>query len=101
MRTTHTYVVLPVNPGTYAEIKDKMEANGYEHAIMDARDDTPECLDMHGIALESVEVGPNPVDQLVDYMVAAGYEIDPMAVPFIEKMRKYCAELVTKDITKG
>lgn len=45
MRSTYTYVLLDVSPAAYREIRAKLEAAGYDHAI------DGEHLDMHGIAL--------------------------------------------------
>jgi hypothetical protein len=47
IRTTHTLAVLEVSAEAFAEIKAKLEAAGYEHAI-DMREGT---IDMTGIAL--------------------------------------------------
>lgn len=46
MRSTHTYVVMELSPAAHAEIKAKMLAAGYGHAI------DGEAIDMHGIAVE-------------------------------------------------
>jgi hypothetical protein len=48
---THTYVILKVSPAAYAEIKEKLEKAGYEHAFHDGRDEDGIVIDMHGIAL--------------------------------------------------
>ena len=45
MRSTYTYVLLDVSPEAYREIRAKLEAAGYDHAI------DGQHLDMHGIAL--------------------------------------------------
>lgn len=44
---TYTYIEMPVSAAVFKEIKEKLEAAGYHHAI----DDDGKALDMHGIAL--------------------------------------------------
>ena len=51
---THTYVVLRVSPAAYNEIREKLEAVGYQHAFLD--DDR---IDMHGLALQ-IQPEPEP-----------------------------------------
>ena len=46
MTMTYTYAVLEVSPAAHAEIKAKLLAAGYQHAI------DGDTIDMHGIALE-------------------------------------------------
>ena len=46
MRSTYTYVIMELSPAAHAEIKEKMLAAGYQHAI------DGETIDMHGIAVE-------------------------------------------------
>lgn len=46
MRSTHTHVELEVTGALYDEVREKLEAAGYEHAF--GRDGE---IDMHGIAL--------------------------------------------------
>lgn len=48
MRTTRTYAIMHVSESAYNEIKAKLEAAGYQHAIHGG---AVVCLDMHGIAL--------------------------------------------------
>jgi len=49
---THTYALLEVSPGTYAEIRAKLEAAGYEHALHPPRWCLRhDVLDMHGLAI--------------------------------------------------
>jgi len=48
---SRTYVVLEVSPAAYAEIRDKLLAAGYGHALH--HEDGAEVVDMHGIALAS------------------------------------------------
>lgn len=50
MRTTHTYVTLPLSPSAFAEIKEKLEAAGYQHAFDTDKDDGL-VIDMHGLAV--------------------------------------------------
>lgn len=52
MRTSRTYAILEVSPEVYAEIRAKLEAAGYEHALH--REDDGEVIDMHGIALRKL-----------------------------------------------
>jgi hypothetical protein len=42
---THTYALLEVSPGAFAEIRDKLTAAGYGHAANVVE------IDMHGIGL--------------------------------------------------
>lgn len=49
---THTYAILEVSSAVYKEIKDKLEAAGYQHAFHDDRDGDGTVIDMHGIALK-------------------------------------------------
>lgn len=46
MRSTHTYVELEVSPAAWREIREKLEAAGYQHTFVDER-----TTDMHGIAV--------------------------------------------------
>ncbi len=52
---SHTYAVLDVSSAVYREIRQKLKAAGYDHAIhRDERGATgsaAEVIDMHGIAL--------------------------------------------------
>jgi hypothetical protein len=48
---THTYAVLEVSPAAYAEIREKLDAAGYDHAF-DSHSGA-EVIDMHGIALRA------------------------------------------------
>jgi hypothetical protein len=50
---THTYAILDVSKAAYDEIKQKLEAAGYQHALHDDRDGDGVVIDMHGIALKS------------------------------------------------
>lgn len=60
---SHTYAVLQVSAATYAEIREKLKAAGYEHAFhveerafrMNDRREV-EVIDMHGIALSAIVV---------------------------------------------
>lgn len=42
---------LPVSPETYKEIREKLAAAGYEHAIQHPSGDGSERLDMEGLCL--------------------------------------------------
>jgi len=48
-RQTHTYVVLELSPAAFGEIKEKLEAAGYQHAFDE--NDGRTIIDMHGIAV--------------------------------------------------
>ena len=64
MTMTYTYAVLEVSPAAHAEIKAKLLAAGYQHAI------DGDTIDMHGIALEPE-------------VAAAGHPLAPLGVqPF-------------------
>jgi hypothetical protein len=49
MRSTYTYALLDVSAAAYREIREKLEAAGYQHALHE--DDGVIVLDMHGVAL--------------------------------------------------
>ena len=51
---TRTHVILDVSQAAYAEIREKLEATGYGHTIIDAGSDV-ERIDMHGIALRTAD----------------------------------------------
>jgi hypothetical protein len=56
IRQTHTYAILPLSPAAYQEIREKLLAAGYGHAVHDRNDPAPhsgECIDMHGLAVQS------------------------------------------------
>lgn len=44
---THTYVKLGLSSEAYSEIREKLEAAGYHHAIHEDG-----VIDMHGLAIE-------------------------------------------------
>jgi hypothetical protein len=46
---THTYAILELSGQAFAEIKEKLEAAGYQHAFNE--DDGRAVIDMHGIAV--------------------------------------------------
>ena len=50
--STHTYAVLRVSPEAYQEIRDKLEAAGYEDQFHD-KGEAGEVIDMNGIAIQS------------------------------------------------
>jgi hypothetical protein len=51
LRQTHTYVILPLSPAAYREIRAKLLEAGYVHAVQDVG--TPEeRIDMHGLAVQ-------------------------------------------------
>jgi len=54
IRVTHTYAILDVSPELYTEVREKLEAAGYQHAFHDREDGGP-VIDMHGIALRAEE----------------------------------------------
>jgi hypothetical protein len=66
MRSTHTYVVLPLSKAAYEEIAKKLLEAEYGQAFMDNGD-----IDMHGIAVSTEQplpacrpVRPEPVDRM-------------------------------------
>jgi hypothetical protein len=65
MRSTHTYVVMELSPAAHAEIKAKMLAAGYQHAI------DGDTIDMHGIAVEPKKKIFSRREQLVAVVIAA------------------------------
>lgn len=68
MTTTHTYAVMEVLSPTYEEVRTKLLAAGYKHAV----DDDQMHLDMHGIALTPAETAPpergSTVAELQEYI---------------------------------
>ena len=56
IRQTHTFATLAVSKAAYEEIKQKLLAAGYQHAIFES--DNQEVIDMHGIALVVEPVEP-------------------------------------------
>ena len=58
LRTTYTYVELPVSPATYEEIRSKLTAAGYSHAI-----DRDGSIDMHGLALVPAKIEYAPISE--------------------------------------
>jgi len=52
MRQTHTYVVLPLSPAAYREIRAKLLDAGYGHAFQGEPGTPDEVIDMHGIAIQ-------------------------------------------------
>ena len=47
LRTTHTFVELPLSPAAYDEIRGKLKEAGYEHCFFRGED----TIDMHGLAV--------------------------------------------------
>ena len=52
-RTTHTYTVLPISRVAYRELRARLEASGYHHAIHTDADG--EVIDLHGVAVQAIE----------------------------------------------
>lgn len=50
IRSTYTYATLEVSAAAYKEIRDKLDAAGYQHAFHE--DGDGEVIDMHGIGLK-------------------------------------------------
>lgn len=48
---TYTYAELAISQAAYSEIRNKLEAAGYQHAFHQDRDG--ELIDMHGIAVRA------------------------------------------------
>jgi hypothetical protein len=48
---TYTYAILEVSSAAYREIKQKLEAAGYEDQIIDDLGGDRGVIDMHGIAI--------------------------------------------------
>jgi hypothetical protein len=53
VRVTHTYAILAVSPAAHREIKEKLEAAGYQDQIHEENGEI--LIDMHGIALGKEE----------------------------------------------
>jgi hypothetical protein len=52
--STYTYAILEISQAAFDEIKAKLEAADYRHAIIREEGCYP-VLDMHGIALKAIE----------------------------------------------
>lgn len=52
-RSTHTFAILELSGQAVAEIREKLLAAGYQHALLEV--DGKEAIDMHGIAVRAVE----------------------------------------------
>jgi hypothetical protein len=52
---TYTFAILDLSPAAYWEIRQKLRAAGYDHAIDDADGGT---IDMHGLAVKSTPADP-------------------------------------------
>ena len=56
LRSTHTYALMEVSRDTFNEIRDKLLAVDYRHAIHEPEDENQSVrLDMHGIALVTTQ----------------------------------------------
>jgi len=53
LRQTHTYVILPLSPAAYREIRATLLDAGYRHACL-AVGTPEEVIDMHGLAVQRV-----------------------------------------------
>lgn len=76
---THTYALLEVSPGAYAEIRAKLEAAGYAHAFH--QDDNQEVIDLHGLAL----VAATPLDVPAAPALSAEHELAAEAIRLRDK----------------
>ena len=54
LRATHTYAVLQISRAAYDEIRGKLLDADYGHALH--REEGFELIDMHGIAVQALEV---------------------------------------------
>ena len=50
-RATHTFAILELSAHAVAEIREKLLAAGYRHALLE--EDGIETIDMHGIAIQA------------------------------------------------
>lgn len=50
IRQTHTFAVLELSAAAFKEIRDKLEAAGYQHAFI--KEDEELTIDMHGIGIK-------------------------------------------------
>src|SRR6185436_17851212 len=57
---THTYVLLELSPAAFDEVKQNLEAAGYQHAFH--HDGERQLIDMHGLAVAEIPspAGPPP-----------------------------------------
>lgn len=60
MRSTHTYVTLPVSAVAHAEVTRKLKAAGYDH-VFDGDE-----INMHGLALIHDTVEPEVSQEMID-----------------------------------
>lgn len=52
MRSTHTYVILPLSPAAFKEVETELRAAGYDHAF-DKDENGAVVMDLHGLAAQS------------------------------------------------
>lgn len=71
---THTFAELELSPAAYDEIRQKLQAAGYDHAFMEDG-----ALDMHGIGVTREKVGSSSPNDLPRYQcikIVQALEID-------------------------
>lgn len=56
MRTTHTYAILRISQAAYDEIRERLQAAGYESQFHPDTDGDGERIDMHGIAVQAEQM---------------------------------------------
>lgn len=71
MRNTRTYAVLPISPAAYREVRQQLEAAGYQHAFHEHEGE--EVIDMHGIALAPEDTCATPEMTWVPGDVVRGF----------------------------
>lgn len=52
MKSTHTYVILPLSPAAFKEVETELRAAGYDHAF-DKDDNGAVTIDLDGLAAQS------------------------------------------------
>lgn len=92
MNGTHTYVTMPVQPGTFAEVKEKLVTAGYDQLVQ--MTDGTEVLDMRGIALAVDDSPNNPVTALEKYLKDCGFQLIGSDMATLQRMREFCDGLV-------
>jgi hypothetical protein len=92
---THTYVVMEVSGAAYTEIRDKLSAAGYDHAINSEGE-----IDMHGIAIiQQPNETPIIVHESTTEQRRANYATHKIRVSDSSLYDEVCTECGARDYT--
>lgn len=95
-RSTHTYAILDISPAAYAEIREKLERAGYQHAFHKEGED--EVIDMQGIAVRAEVpdlLTPEMRRAAAEYIRGTGSRMQ------INAEERHVLELVARDLEQG